>query len=488
MAKMQFLTRLALAILAAIVLLPGTVYGAESRPNIVVVFIDDMGWGDYSCFGNTEAQTPHVDRLAAEGIRFSQFYVNSPICSPSRCALTTGQYPQRWRITSFLNNRADNERRGMAQWLDPAAPMLARMLHDAGYATGHFGKWHLGGQRDVADAPPISAYGFDASLTNFEGMGPKLLPLTLAPGQAEPGKIWADAERLGEPVTWMLRSKITTGFVDAAIQFADEAASNNKPFYINVWPDDVHTPLWPSVDNWAETKRGKYLAVLEEMDQQLGKLFAHIRETPALRDNTLIVVCSDNGPEPGAGSAGPFRGAKTRLYEGGIRSPLVVWGPGLLAKDKAGTHNEASVFAAFDLVPSLLTLAKVQPPEGVQFDGEDVSATLVGRSNDSRTAPIYWRRPPDRKFWPAQQGEPQPDLAVRHEGWKLLCDYDGTRQELYDLNADPGETTNLAREKASVARRLAAVAIAWHRSMPPDNGPALAAEPAPPRATKKGKK
>src|SRR5690606_34010409 len=129
-------------------------FATPTRPNIIMIFIDDLGWGDFSCFGNTEAKTPNIDRLVAEGIRFEQFYVNSSICSPSRCALTTGQYPQRWRITSFLNNRADNNRRGMAQWLDPQAPTLARFLQRAGYATGHFGKWHLGGQRDVADAPP----------------------------------------------------------------------------------------------------------------------------------------------------------------------------------------------------------------------------------------------------------------------------------------------------------------------------------------------
>ncbi|MGK0184567.1 MAG: hypothetical protein ACI9R3_000340 [Verrucomicrobiales bacterium] len=143
---------------------------APPRPNIITVFIDDMGYSDFSCFGGT-VETQHVDQLAAEGIRFTNFYVNSPICSPSRVALTTGQYPHRWRITSYLNNRKDNNRRGMAQWLDPKAPTLARQLQVSGYATGHFGKWHMGGQRDVDDAPAISDYGFDKSLTNFEGMG-----------------------------------------------------------------------------------------------------------------------------------------------------------------------------------------------------------------------------------------------------------------------------------------------------------------------------
>jgi uncharacterized sulfatase len=157
-----------IATLVTLLTLCPTAAAAERRPNIVMVFIDDLGWGDFSCFGNTQASTPHIDRLAAEGIRFSQFYVNAPLCSPSRCALTTGQYPHRWRITSYLSNRAENEKRGMTHWLDPQAPVLARFLQHSGYATGHFGKWHLGGQRDVGEAPLITEYGFDESLTNFE--------------------------------------------------------------------------------------------------------------------------------------------------------------------------------------------------------------------------------------------------------------------------------------------------------------------------------
>jgi uncharacterized sulfatase len=126
------------------------------RPNVILVLVDDLGWSDLGCFGGPTA-TPHIDRLAAEGRRFRRFYVNAPICSPSRVALTTGQYPQRWRITSYLDNRENNAARGMAQWLDPGAPVLARELGRAGYATGHFGKWHMGGQRDVGDAPLITA-------------------------------------------------------------------------------------------------------------------------------------------------------------------------------------------------------------------------------------------------------------------------------------------------------------------------------------------
>lgn len=444
-------------------------WSVESRrPNMIMILIDDMGWGDLSCFGNKDAKTPNIDRLAAEGLRFEQFYTASPICSPSRVGLSTGQYPQRWRIGSFLNNRGENNARGMAQWLDPQAPMIARMLQEAGYATGHFGKWHMGGQRDVDDAPPITAYGFDASLTNFEGMGAKLLPLTLKPGDDKPGRIWADAERLGEPVTWMQRSQITTGFVDAALEFIDSSARREKPFFINLWPDDVHGPFWPPVDQWRDGKRGLYHSVLESMDHQFGKLFDRIRNDSALRDNTLILICSDNGPEVGVGSAGPFRGSKAMLYEGGIRSPLVVWGPGFIAPEKTGTANRVSHFATMDLVPTFLTIAGMSAPSGTNFDGVSMHETLLGRSEASRDRPLFFRRPPDRASFSGEKN--LPDLAVRDGRWKLLCTYDGASPQLYNLDLDPSEKKNLADEHPAETARLTNAAVAWHRSIPADNG------------------
>ncbi|MFC1758049.1 sulfatase [Planctomycetota bacterium] len=441
------------------------------RPNIIVVFIDDMGWGDFSCFGNEHAKTPHVDRLAEEGVRFEQFYVNSPICSPSRTAISTGQYPQRWRITSYLAHRQQNTKRGMAQWLAPKAPMLARSLQEAGYATGHFGKWHMGGQRDVNDAPNITEYGFDASLTNFEGMGPKLLPLTLKPGNKTPGRIWANAERLGEGFRWMQRSRITEGFVDEAIPFMESTAEDQRPFYVNLWPDDVHSPFWPPVDQWGDNKRELYLSVLQETDRQLGKLFDFIRNNETLRNNTLILVCSDNGPEQGAGVAGPFRGFKTQLYEGGIRSSLVAWGPGLIKGQQI--VNRQSVFSAIDLVPTILEITNTPPPEGVTFDGEPLPDVLLGQSTASRSAPIYFRRPPDRDSFYGD--DDLPDLAVRAGKWKFLCEYDGSDAELYDMENDRGESTNVARRNPAITKRLARSTVAWHQSMPADNGADLAA-------------
>ena len=444
---------------------------SAERPNVVLVFIDDMGWGDFSCFGNTEASTPNIDAMAAEGIRFEQFYVNSPICSPSRVAISTGQYPQRHRITSFLNNRNSNHQRGVANWLAPEAPMLARSLQDAGYATAHCGKWHMGGQRDVDDAPPISDYGFDTSLTNFEGMGAKLLPLTETPtkdGGVKKGRIWENAERLGEPVTWMLRSKITGGFTDRAIEFVDQAQAADEPFYINVWPDDVHSPFFPSIEGWKDGKRGLYLSVLEEMDTQLARLFQRIKSDEKLRDNTLILICSDNGPEPGAGSAGPLKGNKVTLYEGGVRSPLIVWGPGLMSQDAQGTVNHKSVFSAIDLIPSLLDLTSVDPPAGAEFDGEDLAPVLIGQSDESRKKPLFFRRPPehDKNF----QFKNLPDLAVRRGEWKLLCDFDGSHKKLYNVESDPGESTNVATGHPEITKRLVKAVLQWNSEMPADAG------------------
>lgn len=444
-------------------------------PNIVLVLIDDMGWSDFSCFGNTHAATPNVDRVASKGIRFEQFYVNSPICSPSRCAILTSQYPQRWNIHSFLNNRADNERRGCANWLDPAAPMLPRILKQHGYATGHFGKWHLGGQRDVDDAPSISEYGFDRSLTNFEGMGPKLLPMTLKPGASEPGRIWKDAERLGGPFSWMQRSEITSGYVEAAIEFAKQAVAEKKPFYINLWPDDVHSPYWPPVSDWRNSKREQYLSVLEHFDNQLQALFDFLENDEELRNNTLLLICSDNGPEQGAGRADGFRNGKTTLYEGGIRSPLIAWGPGLIDSEPQGTINRESVFSAIDLGPSVLEICGIQSRD-LSLDGESVADTLLGKSNHSRPSPLFWRRPPDRKVAFPGSKELLPDLAMRFGNWKLLCNYDGSNPQLYDLISDTRERLNLlgksdpSPEHQAIFQKMLAQLLHWNQTVPTDRG------------------
>jgi uncharacterized sulfatase len=253
---------------------------------------------------------------------------------------------------------------------------------------------------------------------------------------------------------------------------------------VNVWPDDVHTPLVPPVDQWGDgSKRGLYLAVLESMDRQLGKLFDHIRNTPKLRDNTLIVVCSDNGPEPGAGSAGELRGHKACLYEGGIRSPLVVWAPKWISPSCFGEWNRESVLAAFDLAPSLLEIAGVEPAADAAFDGESHAETLLGKSNASRHAPVFFRRPPDRDQIGAIADAP--DLAMRASQWKLLCEYDGSEPQLYDVLRDPGETHNLAGERPEVVAELTPQLLAWHAEMPADRGATFGIQKPPKRQARR---
>ena len=263
---------------------------AAPRPNIVFIFSDDMGFADPSCFGNPLVKTPNIDRLAKEGIKLTNFYVNSPICSPSRVAVTTGQYPGRWKIHSYLNTRAGNRSRGMRDYLDSTAPTTAKKLKAQGYATAHFGKWHMGGGRDVDDAPLPQAYGFDESLVAFEGLGDRLLT----------NRKNASVKLGHGRISFCNRWEKTEKYTDRAIDFIRR--HKDQPFYVRLFPNDVHDPhvalpgseeKWKSVTNnpWEQ----KFFAVLEEMDRQLGRLINEI-DRLGLAEQTLIVFTSDNGP------------------------------------------------------------------------------------------------------------------------------------------------------------------------------------------------
>ncbi len=448
------------------VLLAGHAPAAEPsrRPSILFVLIDDMGYRDLGCYGGTRVDTPEIDRLAGEGIRFTQFYVNSPICSPSRVALTTGQYPNRWRITSYLATRDENHRRGIADWLSLEAPSLARFLARAGYHTAHVGKWHMGGQRDVNDAPLITEYGFAASLTNFEGLGERILPRFEPRGDGQPVRhspTQMSAEFGGGSIHWIPRHKVTEAFVDRAIGEIRKAVADGRPFYVNLWLDDVHGPVEaPPALRGDGSRESNYLGVMKEMDRQLGRIFAHIRSVPALRDNTIVLLASDNGPESGFGSSGALRGKKGLLYEGGIRSPLIVWYAHMPASI-IGSQNERTVLAGMDLVPSLLTLANVPAPAGVAFDGLNMADALAGRASPVRDQPIMWVRPPDRpgpdNTWP--------DLAIRDGDWKLLIFRDGSKPELFNLADDPRESKNLASRHPKLVEQLAVRVMSWDRAI-----------------------
>lgn len=440
--------------------------GHAAAPNVVLVLIDDMGYGDLGCYGGS-ARTPNIDRLAAEGVRFTQYYSAAPICSPSRCGILTGQRPDRWRITSYLESREMNEKRGMAQWLDPKAPSLARVLQSAGYRTGHFGKWHLGGQRDVGDAPLIQDYGFDAALTQFEGLGDRVLAV-MGGFDGRPSqkmKLGLGSEKLGRgKIEWLPRHEVTGRFVERALEFIQDGRAQAKPFYINVWPDDVHSPFSPPPGAAGDGgKKALYRGVLENMDTQLGRLFDFIRADESLRSNTLLLLASDNGPEPGAGSSGGLRGGKALLYEGGVRSPLIAWG-GALELKTAGKVNDQAVLSALDLAPSILAMAGAAVPNGWAMDGEDRSAVLRTGEGEGRNTPLLWRRPPDRRM---MEQIINPDLAIREGRWKFYMDADGSNASLYDLSTDVAEARDVKAQFPAEAERLAAMLNAWQKTLPP---------------------
>ena len=433
----------------------------SEQPNILVIFIDDMGFADPSCFGNPLIKTPHIDKLAAEGIKLTNFYVNSPICSASRVALTTGQYQGRWKIHSYLNSRAGNANRGMANYLDPAAPTTAKKLKAAGYATAHFGKWHMGGGRDVDDAPLPQAYGFDESVVSFEGMGERLI--------SNPNGV-ARAKALGHgeiiPCERWERMQIQT---DRTIDFIRR--HRDDPFYVRLFPNDVHDAHVPrpgSADKFKTVSDDPYVrdffAVLEYMDMQIGRVIATIDEL-GLGKNTLILFTSDNGPTdwprkyktgPPAGFTGPYRGRKWSLFEGGIRMPFIARWTGTIP---AGIEDTTSVVSAIDLSPTICRFAGVSVESEV--DGLDRGDVLLGNAS-RRDKPVFWQYGHPHAILKGGKPEHQsPTFALRDGRWKFMINPDGSEAQLFDLDADEGESTNLVSRHPERAAVMAGQISAW---------------------------
>lgn len=437
----------------------------SDKPNIVVIFIDDMGFADPSCFGNPLVKTPHIDELATQGIKLTNFYVNSPICSASRVALTTGQYQGRWKIHSFLNTRAGNANRGMLDYLDPAAPTTAKKLKSAGYATAHFGKWHMGGGRDVDDAPLPEAYGFDEALVSFEGLGDRII--------SDPKGV-ARARALGHgkviPCKRWEKMQIQT---DRSIDFIKR--NQTRPFYVRLFPNDVHDrhdPIPGSAEKFKEISDDPFardfFAVLEEMDQQIGRLVAAIDEL-GLGEKTLIIFTSDNGPTdwpvkyetgPPAGFTGPYRGRKWSLFEGGIRMPFIARWTGTIP---AGIEDTSSVVSAIDLSPTICRFAGV--PFEDDLDGVDRGEVLLGQASN-RSEPVYWQYGhPHAILSGGKPGHQSPTFAIRSGQWKFLVNPDGSEAQLYHLESDHGERVNLLTQEPDQAASMAKQISSWANSV-----------------------
>jgi len=433
-----------LGIFAFLCVLCGESMAAEpARPHIIFILTDDMGAGDLSCYGGTIAPTPNIDRLAREGTRFTRYYSASPICSPSRCGLITGQFPARWRITSFLQTRKGNRECEQADFLDPAAPSLPRELKAAGYATLHVGKWHLGGGRDVTNAPKFAAYGYDEGVGTYESPEPH-------PDITATNWIWSAHDKVK-------RWQRTAFFVNRTLEFI--ARHTNQPCFVNLWLDDPHTPYVPEPKEgdaaMSNNSLAKLTRVLRENDRELGRLFA------ALPTNTLVIYASDNGALPTFNQARTLglRGSKLSLYEGGIRLPFIARWPG---KVPAGRVDDATVLAAVDMFPTLCAIAGAK--SNTVSDGEDLSAALLGKEV-KRTKPLFWEYGRNTNSFAYPQGTHRsPNVAMREGKWKLLINADGSRAELYDILADPDETKNVAAENGAVVERMSKAALGWRRS------------------------
>jgi arylsulfatase A-like enzyme len=436
----------------------GACMGAQ-KPNVVMVFIDDMGYADVGAFGNPVVETPHMDRLAREGTKFTNFYVNSPICSASRVALNAGIYPQRERIHSFFASRKENRKRKMPDWLTPERYTYARMLKQNGYATAHFGKWHMGGGRDVGDAPLPQAYGYEESLVSVEGLGDRIIP--------SDDRLCRQSRELGRGnLLEFPKHKTTETYVDRAIDFMER--NQARPFLVNVFPNDVHDSHEPSdqqYGKWSSSSENpyeqKFFAVLDEMDRQIGRLLNAIDEL-GLAGNTIVILTSDNGPTDWKryyneklappGFTGPFFGRKWSLYEGGIRMPFMIRWP---ERIPAGKTNDESILTAMDLLPSLAGLLGLEIPDGVVLDGVDLSNAWRGEGVQ-RGTPVFWEYGVYGSIVPGKPEHISPQLAMRDGGWKFMMNPDGSEMKLFNLLDDSGEKHNLINanpEKAATMRR-----------------------------------
>jgi N-acetylgalactosamine-6-sulfatase len=440
-------TFLASATGVATLKLLGQTAQSREQPNIIFILADDLGWADLGCYGHPFIQTPNVDRLASQGTRFAQFYTNSGVCSPSRAAFLTGNFPARHRIHSALDTPEVNKTNGSADFLDPEATNVARVLKSAGYATAHFGKWHLGSS---AKDPKPTAYGFDEFRTS-----------------------WPHAA--SDPYFWSMTTNL---IVDDGIRLIEK--NRNKPFYLNLWTLIPHAILNPTPTEMARYRdfgppnvpyKGAhqiYYGAVSGLDDQIGRLLAKLTEL-GLDENTIVIFSSDNGPEDidiysvnhsGVGSTGAFRGRKRSLYEGGVRVPFIVRWPN---KVPPGRVDNTSVVSAVDLLLTLAKLAGASVPSSYHTDGEDVTAALNGGAY-KRKKLLMWEWRFDIYGHSVNRS---PMLAIREGDWKLLMNPDRSRVELYDVPRDPTELQNLAAREPKLVARLSRPLLEWHKSLPP---------------------
>jgi arylsulfatase A-like enzyme len=409
---------------------------SENRPpNIVLLFSDDLGYGDTSLYGSEKIPTPNIDSLGKQGVRFSNAYVTAASCSPSRAGLMSGQYQQRFGFEFNTAGGAITNR--LHRGLDPSVVTMADVLKQAGYVTGMFGKWHLGTQPQFHP----QARGFDefyGFLAGAHSFFPAKKP------QPFHSTIMRDTSPLIEP------EYLTDAIARETVAFID--ANHTKPFFAYVPFNAVHTPIeatkkyqdrFPNESN--QTKRD-YYAMTSALDDAVGSIVDTI-DKHGLTNNTLVIFVNDNGGPiyTGVQSNGPLKLGKLFLFEGGIRVPMIIKLP--------GTFKPNSVYdqptSTLDLFPTTCGAAGIKLPPKINLDGVDLTPFIKGK---------VLGLPHDTLFW--SNG---PNIAVRHGNWKLIKSYDNTW--LFNLASDIGESSNLAKSKPEIVEQLETLYREWRSQM-----------------------
>jgi len=444
------------------ILLFGPVCGYANKPNVVVILIDDLGWADLGCYGSSFHRTPNLDRLARDGIRFTDAYAAAPVCSPTRAAILTGKHPARLQLTDWLPGRQDRPDQKLArprirQQLPLEETTLAEALKTAGYATAHIGKWHLGGEGFGPEQQ-----GFDHNI----GGDHTGTPLSyFAPfrnqQRAMPGLEQSDS---GEYLTDRLTSE--------AEKFIER--NKDRPFFLYLAHYAVHIPLKAKdelIAKYQSLKPGErqtnaiYAAMIEGMDESVGRIVKKLAEL-RLAENTVIVFTSDNGglsvregANTPATSNHPLRAGKGYLHEGGIRVPLIVKWPGIV---RGGSLSHVPVIS-MDLFPTILAIAGVQLDHPV--DGVDLIPLLKGGEIQRDT--LYWHYPhyANQTRVPGAPVGGGPGAALRVGDWKLIQHFENGAHELYNLRDDIDEATNLADAMPEKVLELGMKLHDWQNSV-----------------------
>lgn len=430
-------------------LVPSQWCGAADRmPNFVVIFCDDLGWGDLGCFGNPTIRTPHLDRMAFEGQKWTQFYVAAPVCTPSRAALMTGRYPIRNGMTSSKRVVLFPDSGG---GLPSEEVTLAELLKQKNYATGMFGKWHLGHlPRYLPTEQGFDTYlGIPYSNDMDKLAGPNYRAEVLKDANYSPDfkhfnvPLMRDTKIVERPAD---QNTITRRYTEEAVKFI--RTNQDRPFFIYLPHSMPHIPLFVSDQFRGKSIRGLYGDVIEEIDWNVGQVLDTLRELK-LEQNTLVVFSSDNGPwltfQTHGGSAGPLRAGKGTTFEGGQRVPTIFWWPG---KVKPGVKTELG--STLDLMATFASLAGLKPPQDRKLDSYDLSPVLLDSGTGPRDEMFYWTNAELH--------------AVRSGPWKLHVkmrepvnygrEVVPARPALYHLERDISEAFDVADQHPDVVQRL----------------------------------